>query len=216
MVEFLAGRGARTNFLIACARGDVTAVDEELERDPALARVSDELGRSPLHIAAYAFEPDVVLRLLKAGAKVDATDALGGTPLLSATDARHDDPSRQLAVLRTLVAAGADVDAYNDDQVTALHRAVRARSSAAVAFLLEHGVDVNARDKGRGSTPLRRAVNNTGAGGTEGRTDAALEIAGMLLQHGANPNDRDKGGRSILAASRGRAMRELLVEHGAR
>jgi ankyrin repeat protein len=216
VAELLESRGARATFFVACARGDVPAVDEGLGRDPALAPAADELGRTPLHVAAYALQPQIVDRLLGCGAAPDATDPRGVTPLLSAADSRHDDPSAQLKIMEALVRAGADVRAVNEDGVTALHRAVRARSVSAVAFLIDAGADVNARDRGRGSTPLRRAVNNTGAGGTAGRIDAALQIAEMLLRHGASANDRDKQGRSILQAARGQAMKALLTEHGAR
>ncbi len=97
--------------------------------------------------------------------------------------------------------------ADNDKQVQALWKAVSKRGHDQMRRLLASGVSADA------PLPLKSKPADEP---TAGRTDAALEIAETLLLHGANPNDRDKGGRSILAAARGKAMKALLVEHGAR
>jgi ankyrin repeat protein len=52
--------------------------------------------------------------------------------------------------------------------VTPLHRAVRARSPAAVAALLSAGASPRAATAKAGSTPLHLAVAPTGASGTAG------------------------------------------------
>ncbi|MCW8132527.1 MAG: ankyrin repeat domain-containing protein, partial [Planctomycetota bacterium] len=94
--------------------------------------------------------------------------------------------------------------------VTPLHMAVRSRSVAACEVLLAAGAETNAADGGRGSTPLRRAVANTGAGGTKGRTAEALAIAKLLLEHGADPKARDARGRTLERSAQGAAMRKVL------
>lgn len=64
---------------VACtpllADGDEAAVS-------ALAAAVDDLGLTPLHIAARNGHAEVVRLLLAAGASVDAADKYGRTPLL--------------------------------------------------------------------------------------------------------------------------------------
>jgi hypothetical protein len=72
------------------------------------------------------------------------------------------------------------------DGVTPLHRAVRTRSAAAVAALLEHGADARRKNK-NGSTPMLLATQTTGRGGS-GSPEAKAqqgEIVRLLEQHGA-------------------------------
>lgn len=70
--------------------------------DPSARARPRGMGTTALHLAAAAGEDDIVAALLDAGAAVDATDALGASPLLSAVTERRD------ACARSLVAAGAD------------------------------------------------------------------------------------------------------------
>ena len=55
---------------------------------------------------------------------------------------------------------------------------------------------MNAVDKKSRSTPLHRAVTNTGAPATSGKTDRAAEIARLLLAAGANPRIKNKSGKT--------------------
>ena len=63
-----------------------------------------------------------------------------------------------------LIEAGADPDAVALGGVTALHRAVRNRCSAAVAALLRAGANPRATNE-NGSTPADLAQRSTGRGG---------------------------------------------------
>jgi hypothetical protein len=83
------------------------------------------------------------------------------------------DPGAQCAVLRSLIEAGADVDAPATGGVTPLHRAVRNRCSAAVETLLRAGADPELAND-QGSTALDRAGWTTGRGGT-GAPEAKAE-----------------------------------------
>ncbi len=135
--------------------------------------------------------------------------ALTGT-LLSAASAHDPDPKRQRAVIRFLVKAGVSVSETDKNGVTPLHRAVRFRSLAAVRLLLELGADVNATDRRTKSTPLHRAVTNTGAPATAGKGDLALEIAKLLLDAGADPKARNKNGKTPADYVRDDSMRKVF------
>ncbi|KAL8645314.1 MAG: hypothetical protein Q9226_007358, partial [Calogaya cf. arnoldii] len=63
--------------------------------------------------------------------------------------ARHE----RIAIIRTLMRAGADINAVNNMSMTALHEASISGSKAIVKLLLGYGADIYARDR-RGCTPL--------------------------------------------------------------
>ena len=90
---------------------------------------------------------------------------------------------------------GADIHAADKNGVTALHHAVRFRSPTAVRTLIEHGANVNQACRRNGSTPLHRAVTQTGAPGTADRKEAAEEIVRILLAAGADPARANNSGR---------------------
>src|SRR5262249_20884305 len=95
---------------------------------------------------------------------------------------------------------------------TALHRAVRARSSEAVRELLKADAKVDSRLKKQLSTPLHLAVHSTGAGGTAGAIDEQIEIIRLLLQYGADPATPDANGKSAYEAVRNPRVREAFCE----
>lgn len=61
--------------------------------------------------------------------------------------------------------------------------------------LLEHGARVNQACTRSGSTPLHRAVTSTGAPGTAGKQEEAIQIVGILLEFGANAALKNKLGK---------------------
>ena len=114
-----------------------------------------------------------------------------------------------------MLKAGADIHFADKNGVTALHHAVRFRSPTAVKVLIEHGANVNQQCRRNGSTPLHRAVTQTGAPGTAGRAQAAREIVQLLLAAGADPSIRNKMGKRGRLCERCRdgahAQFELIV-----
>jgi ankyrin repeat protein len=192
-------------------------VKRALTEQPALGSLKDEEGTPILLHAAEAREPAIVELLLQHGAGLGDHDPGGETALHRVADRRRAQPEGTRRVVALLLDRGAVIDARNWDQVTPLHQAVRARNVAAVEVLLAHGADANARDR-RGSTPLRRAVCGTGAGGTAGTSDLMVVLARLLLEHGADPDARDERGTPVHASARRPELRAVLAEfrrHGA-
>lgn len=128
----------------------------------------DETGRTPL-ARAFASDHNVIAETMLRFEKEGPDTHRGATPLhRAALLGLHD-------ALRTLLQFGADPNAHDQIGETALHKAVRSGSLAAVKELA--GIcDVNATDS-MGMAPLHWAA-------LMGRDD----IAGVLLQNGADPN----------------------------
>lgn len=93
---------------------------------------------------------DKVRALLDGGARADAKDANGYTPLHAAAEYAH------LDLLRLLVERGGDVNVADADGDTPLHAC---ESPAVAELLLELGADLNARN-GEGQTPLEKAQDD--------------------------------------------------------
>ncbi len=108
----------------------------------------------------------------------------------------HPDPADQRRRIRAALRAGVDIHATDKNGVTALHHAVRFRSPAAVKTLLEEGANVNQACRRNGSTPLHRAVTQTGAPTTAGKSAEQLDIVRMLLAAGADPGAVNKSGKT--------------------
>ena len=126
-------------------------------------------GDTALHIAAAAYQTEIVRKLITAGADLRAMNRHGEQPLHSASvggPGSHSwNPAAQAATILCLIEAGADPNVTDKRGVSALHRAVRTRCAAAVRTLLECGADPGRKNK-NGSTPMLLAVQNTGKSGS--------------------------------------------------
>src|SRR5215470_4136864 len=140
----------------AVMEGD-SAISKLLSKSPdlALARAKHNYlvksiphwvytGDTPLHLASAGLRIDSVRRLVEYGADVNAQNRRGATPLHYACDPRPKsgsvwNPEVQAALIRFLIRNGANIDQADKGGAVAIHRAVRARSSAAVRSLLENG-----------------------------------------------------------------------------
>ena len=123
---------------------------------------------------------------------------------------RDPDPAEQRRVLAALLKAGADIHATDKNGVTALHHAVRFRNLAAVKTLIEHGANVNCACRRNGSTPLHRAVTQTGAPGTAGKSEVAREIVQVLLAAGADPAIANRSGKTPIDYATDEAIKLLF------
>jgi uncharacterized protein len=125
---------------------------------------------------------------------------------------RNADPIKQRKEIEVLLGAGADIHATDKNGVTALHHAVRFRSPAAVETLLRHGARVNQICKRSGSTALHRAVTSTGAPGTAGKREEAIQIIKTLLKFGADSSIKNKNGKTPIDYAKDLAVRRLLTK----
>ena len=206
---------------------------ELLDRDPALAErgVDEEgalesgithwiyAGDTALHVAAAGYRVEIARMLLAAGADPSsAKNRRCSQPLHYAADGYLENPSwnakRQVAMIRLLLKAGANIDAQDKNGATPLHRAVRTRCAAAVKCLLEAGADPTIRNK-PGSTPFHLAVQNTGRGGSgsEKARTAQREILQAFLERGVSPTLKDAKGKSVLEWAKSDWIREILARH---
>jgi ankyrin repeat protein len=124
-------------------------------------------GDTALHIAAAAYDSDVVRELVSAGANVAAANRRGAEPLHYAVDgvpgSARWNPASQQETVECLVELGADPNAVDKNGTTPVHRAVRNRCAAALEALLDRGADPQATN-GSGSTAVQLARWTTGRG----------------------------------------------------
>jgi hypothetical protein len=133
-------------------------------------------GYSPLRCTEiYGEYPDIIEKLIKAGADVNAKN---GEPLKAAINHGH------CRTVKLLLEYGAHIATLPDKETSALGMCMMHAYKdrlAKVQLLLQYGADVNAWDK-LGYTPLMHAVNDTL--NFAGDTQACIKF---LLAHGANP-----------------------------
>jgi len=106
-----------------------------------------------------------------------------------------------------LLMRGADVNAKDIRDNTALHRASMHGHTDVAEILLEAGANVNAKDDIRGKTALHCAARNR-----------HMDVARLLLEAGADVNARDGNGWTALhrASVNGHTeIANLLREYGA-
>lgn len=191
-----------------------------------------------IHLAARRGHLAMVELLLDRGARPDARDSEGATPLFGTSDT---------AIAKLLITRGADVSARDDEGTRPIHRAAT-RSLELVQLIVRHGADPLARNQ-RGGRPLHDAARD---GTVEiatylidrgSRVDAAiaapedyyrngwqalhfaaereespdsLAIAALLLRKGAAVNATTREGKTALHVANGESMTRLLLQNGAK
>ncbi len=209
---------------------DLTEIKRLLKTDPILAQAVyqeskfyDEFahwiykGDTALHFAAAAHHSRIVKILITSEADPNAANNHRNvSPLHYAADSFPGSPNwkpkQQIKTIQTLLQAGSEIDAQDKNGATALHRAVRTRSAAAVTLLLETGSDPKIKNKS-GSTPFHLAVQNTGRGGSGSRKakEAQRQIIQTFLEFGVNPSLKNGNGKSVLDSAKSEWIREMLI-----
>ncbi|KAF4967444.1 hypothetical protein FSARC_5017 [Fusarium sarcochroum] len=187
--------------------------------------------RTPIHVALYLDQPDIVQFFLDKGAKVDVLDSYGWNALSSVTHWGFTDLVRMLLeaganvrststdknltplhiakddvdVVRLLLEYGADLNQLSEDDETAFDWAILKNRPKTVNFILNEAEvkpDVNFTSTQRA---LRFAV-------VSGWTD----IVAMLLEAGANVDTADDNNRTLLSLalpSADEAMVRTVMEY---
>ena len=103
-------------------------------------QVEEDSQRTGLQWAAINGNLQIVAILLKAGAKIDARDNLGNTPLIYAADHDH------LELAKLLLDVGAAIDSQDKNGMTPLMLGARNGQIEIVRTLLARGANPNKSD----------------------------------------------------------------------
>jgi ankyrin repeat protein len=158
----------------------------------------DELGETPLHVAAVRGHLEIASLLINEGANVDARDERNLTPLHAAAWIGHK------KTVDLLIAKGSDINARGENGVSPLHVSALSGSNETLALLINNGADINARNQD-GITPLHVAA-------LKGQKEAVE----LLVIRGADVSVQNKEGATALnmASQKGhQSIVELLQEY---
>lgn len=189
---------------VAATQGNTEMLNLLLEKganiDHMNFRSSNEGTGTALFAATELGHLPAVQLLLEKGADPSIRSLREQSPLDKAAE------NGDKAVLKTLLAFGADATDTREEGISPLHSASR---KTVVNLLVAAGADVDARADDGGFTPLMCAL---------GRQRVSPRAASALLRHGAAVNCQDDNGNSALhyAASTGiPPLVDLLLRSGA-
>jgi ankyrin repeat protein len=118
----------------AAAAGDIDHCTELLKADPQLVRSQSNSGYTPIHFAAAAGKPDMVMFLLTRGAELSAG---AESPLIPAVD--FPDGKLAAAMSEALLGNGSNPNAVRSDGTTALQLALARNHPDVVRMLIHRG-----------------------------------------------------------------------------
>lgn len=170
-------------FIAAVQAGRLSEIDDYLKQGYRVD-AQDHMKVSALAHSLLHDQPEVMRRLIAAGADLDLASKSGWTPLMTAAD------SGRVDFARTLLAAGAAPNAAPENGWTPLHLTVNGAGdndyADIAALLIDAGADLNARNN-NGYTPLHLAALNN-----------RPKTFATLLEAGADVNATNKLGRTPL------------------
>jgi len=153
---------------------------------------SDEFGSAPLERALESDATDAARVLLIAGARLDAENSVQDRPVHFA---------RSISAFELLLAAGCDLNVVSGQGSWPLHDAAESGNTDLVAYLLEHGAQVDLTSTG--ATALHAAAHPDN-----------LATITTLLDAGADPNARDVDGCTPLFSAQSPEVAKLLLDRG--
>jgi ankyrin repeat protein len=150
--------GASLNIHEAAAMGAVPRLAQLLAEEPTAVNAWATDGFQPLQLAAFFGRREAAEHLLARGG--DVKTASQNSFKVTALHAALAGPAPEIA--RSFIAAGADVNAVQQDGVTPLHEAAANGRLDLVQLLIERGADIAARDaKGRSAVDFAGEAGHT-------------------------------------------------------
>ncbi|MFC1616064.1 ankyrin repeat domain-containing protein [Patescibacteria group bacterium] len=172
-----------------------------IEQGADVNLISSEIGKTPLHEAAYFGQLEVAQALIDAGAKVNATNFYNETPLYAGVSGAN------LDLIQLLIDNGADLEIPDQQGFTPLHLAASLGELEVLDLLIDNGADVNGTYVSEWS-PIRAAVTYS----------EQIEIVQALIDAGGDVNLADVLERTPLheASYNGFVdIMNLLIDEGA-
>jgi ankyrin repeat protein len=151
IADYLLASGVELDIFAACLAGRRDSVAQLIAHDRTLLASYSHDGWTPLHLAAFFGFPDIAADLIAAGAdlKARSTNALRNTPLHAAV------AGNSVAVTRTLLEQGAEVNAPQESGWTALHSAAQNGNAELIQLLIAAGATLSAKaDNGQTALDL--------------------------------------------------------------
>jgi hypothetical protein len=154
IVKELLSQGANPNYISA---SNVSPIDYAIKPDVSLLNILLEAGANPngtstvastpLDTAAYQGDVEPALVLINAGANVNGDH--NTTPLMFAVKNQKYNKSKEngIKIMRALIAAGADIDAQNEQGRTAIMTAAQQKRIEYILELYNAGANMNIKDK---------------------------------------------------------------------
>ncbi len=207
MVLLLVEKGAKSSDALtnAILQGDVAGA-KTLPLPAPPERPAREKPRTPLHLAAWLGNPELVAALLNRGLDANAKAEQGFTPLHLAV------LSNSARATKTLLDKGADANAKSGSGRTPLHFAAMRASGEIVALLLANKAERDAVSGQVGNGTDETSLSTAARFGNS----AALKT---LLEAGSDPNTSVRYGTTPLmmaAQSRDAATIAILLAKGAK
>ncbi|WP_306350562.1 ankyrin repeat domain-containing protein [Flavobacterium sp. '19STA2R22 D10 B1'] len=138
---------AQEEFFNAIRSGNLVQLEKSAKEDPKLVETMTPNGFTPLIIAAYNNQVDVVALLIRLGANTDAQDHSGNTALIGACFKGYID------IIKLLIENGSNPNLTNYTQSSALIFAATYGHLEIVQYLLNHKANASHKD-GKGQTAL--------------------------------------------------------------
>lgn len=183
----------------AAAKNNLEIVSLLIENGASIQERSQN-GNTALHMAIQEAGThkrekqryETILRILDAGASMDAVNWLGESPLHAAC--YYDMPD----VVQSLIDAGARIGAEDLERELPIHIAAKSNQPQSIAALLKAGADIDAPDK-KLSTPLHHACARNN-----------FESACFLIESGANTKAKDIHGVTAIEKCSTQKLRNWL------